>query len=98
MIRNTSVDQIRGTDFDLDSIMLYAFPGSWTRSGIGTKENDVLSAMDKAFIASRKAYPRAAAGMVELRVNAAANTPADIGVPGEEDLFTYGDPNGPSCH
>jgi hypothetical protein len=90
VIEKYSADQIRGTIFDPDSIMLYAFPARWTRNGISTKENEVLSAMDKAFIASTQAYPRTAAvGMVELGVNAASSTSAAIGQPGEEDLFTF---------
>ncbi|MGQ0592449.1 MAG: M12 family metallopeptidase [Gammaproteobacteria bacterium] len=81
-------DQIRGTDFDRDSIMLYFFPDTWVKSGEGTKENDVLSNLDKEFIASAHAYPRVAVQAVELGVNAAP-APAKIGVPGEEDLFKF---------
>lgn len=84
-----SVDHVKGTAFDPDSIMLYAFPGTWTKSGIGTNSNEVLSAMDQAFIAGAEGYPRAAVGAVELRVNAATSTAAEIGVPGEEDRFTF---------
>jgi hypothetical protein len=82
------VDQIRGTQFYPDSIMLYFFPGRWTKSGEGTKANDVLSAMDEAFIASEEAYPRTTVQATKLRVNAPA-TPAQIGLPGEEDLFQF---------
>ena len=85
-----AVDQIRGTNFDPDSIMLYFFPGSWVKSGIGTKANDVLSELEKTFIASKDAYPRTSVPVqaVELGINAAP-TPASIGKPGEEDLFTF---------
>jgi len=83
-----NADQIRGTEFDPDSIMLYFFPGSWTKDGRGTKANDVLSAMDKAFIASSQAYPPSAARPVTLSVNAPA-VAASIGAPGEEDAFTF---------
>lgn len=83
-----SADQIRGTNFDSDSIMLYFFPDTWVKSGEGTKENDILSNLDKEFIASTQAYPRVAVQAVELGVNAAP-TPANIGVPGEEDLFKF---------
>jgi len=48
------MDQIRGTAFDPESIMLYFFPGRWTKSGIGTRSNEVLSNLDKMFIASRE--------------------------------------------
>lgn len=83
-----AIDQIRGTNFDPDSIMLYFFPGSWVKSGIGTKANDVLSALEKTFIASKDAYPRIPVQAVELGINAAP-TSAAIGKPGEEDLFTF---------
>lgn len=79
---------LHGTTFDPDSIMLYAFPGTWTKSGQGTKFNQVLSALDKAFIASAEAYPRAGTEPTVLTVN---DTPAEaaIGKPGEEDIFHF---------
>ncbi len=86
------VDQIQGTDFDPDSIMLYFFPGSWVKSGVGTHANDVLSAVDKAYIASAQAYPKTAPTVleaIELKVNAARRTAASIGKAGEEDLFKF---------
>jgi Astacin (Peptidase family M12A) len=88
VLEKYAVDQIRGTTFDPGSIMLYAFPANWTRNGIGTKANEVLSARDKAFIASEEAYPPTMADAVELGVNA-ANTSAEIAVPGQENLFTF---------
>jgi len=90
VLEKYSADQIRGTKFDPESIMLYFFPGRWTKSGKGTQENDVLSATDKAFIASAQAYPRTATvEAVKLTVNSAAATSARIGTPGEEDVFTF---------
>lgn len=88
VLEKYAADQIRGTKFDPDSIMLYFFPGTWVKSGIGTKANDVLSDLDKAFIASEKAYPRIAVQAVELGINAAP-TSASIGKAGEEDLFKF---------
>lgn len=88
VLEKYSADQIRGTDFDSDSIMLYFFPDSWVKNGKGTKANDVLSELDIAFIASEKAYPGAAVQSVELRVNASP-TSAAIGAPSEEDLFEF---------
>ncbi|MGZ8381813.1 MAG: M12 family metallopeptidase [Nitrospira sp.] len=88
VLEKYAVDQIRGTNFDPDSIMLYFFPGSWVKSGIGTKANDVLSELEKTFIASKDAYPRASVQEVELGINAAP-TSASIGKPGEEDLFKF---------
>jgi hypothetical protein len=90
VIDKYSADQIRGTNFDADSIMLYQFPASWTTNGVSTHGNDVLSSMDKAFIASAEAYPKTTttAGPVTLKVNGAAAS-ASIGKPGEEDVFTF---------
>ena len=85
-------DQIRGTAFDADSIMLYFFPGTWVKSGVGTHANDVLSAVDKAYVASAQAYPKSAPTVVDavaLKVNATRRTGAAIGKPGEEDLFKF---------
>jgi astacin (peptidase family M12A) len=90
VLEKYSTDQIKGTVFDPDSIMLYAFPASWTLNDIGTHANEVLSAMDKSFIAGRDGYPRTAiAGVAELGINAAGSTSAAIGRPGEEDLFAF---------
>ena len=92
VLRKYSVDQIRGTDFDPDSIMLYFFPASWTVNGIGTKDNEVLSVTDKDFIASALAYPGRGDTIpkpVELPVIDTLGIAADIGEAGEEDLFTF---------
>ena len=85
-------NQLNGTEFDPDSIMLYAFPGSWTLNGVATKANEILSALDKAFIASAKMYPKNAPTATQatpLAVNAAKRTSAEIGKEGEEDLYTF---------
>ncbi len=85
-------DQINGTAFDPDSIMLYFFPASWTLNGVGTKANDVLSVMDKAFVAGAKMYPKpggTTSDALELKVNAKRRTQASIGKAGEEDLYRF---------
>jgi hypothetical protein len=88
-----AVDQINGTGFDIDSIMLYFFPAEWTLNGIATKQNDILSALDKSFAASAKMYPKSDPGIggeiPVLKINAAKRTRASIGKPGEEDLFKF---------
>lgn len=92
VLNKYTVDQVRGTDFDPDSIMLYFFPASWTLNGISTKDNPVLSVTDKAFIASGLAYPgRGVTGPepVVLPVRDTSGTEAEIGAAGEEDLFTF---------
>lgn len=92
ILRKYSVDQINGTAFDPDSIMLYFFPPSWTMNGIGTKANDVLSVTDKQFVAGAKMYPSAGATVsdaIPLEVGASRRTQASIGKFGEEDLFQF---------
>ncbi len=92
ILRKYSLDQINGTAFDPDSIMLYFFPAEWTLNGIGTRANEVLSEIDKQFIAGAKMYPKAAptvAEATELKVNATRRKGAEIGQFGEEDLFTF---------
>lgn len=87
-----STDQINGTEFDPDSIMLYAFPASWTLNNKGSRSNNVLSALDKSFIASSKMYPHdkpTTADAVELLVDAPLRTKGEIGVFGEEDIFKF---------
>jgi len=86
-----SMDQINGTAFDPDSIMLYAFPSEWTLNGVSTHANDVLSQLDKEFIAGAKMYPKTSTGLpgaLALTVDA-ARLNADIGKPGEEDLYRF---------
>jgi hypothetical protein len=92
VLRKYAVNQIRGTQFDPKSIMLYFFPASWTTNGVGTQANEVLSDTDKQFIAGAQAYPKTAptvADAVELKVNARTRTQAAIGQPGEEDLYRF---------
>jgi hypothetical protein len=72
--------------------MLYFFPSDWTLNGIGTKANDVLSRIDREFIAGAKMYPKTGGTVstaTELKVNAARRTAASIGKVGEEDLFRF---------
>jgi Astacin (Peptidase family M12A)/Bacterial pre-peptidase C-terminal domain len=92
VLEKYSVDQIKGTVFDPKSIMLYFFPASWTLNGIGTEANEVLSDLDKQFIAGAQMYPRTGATTAnakELKVNASRRTQASIGMIGEEDLFSF---------
>jgi hypothetical protein len=81
---------LRGTAFDPSSIMLYAFPGRWTRNmPNGTSFNAVLSDKDKQF--AKELYPgdSGPAEPVELQVMDAAGVEAQIGDPGEEDMFAF---------
>jgi len=89
VLKKYSADQVRGTTFDRDSIMLYFFPPEWTLNGVGTKNNEVLSRMDKDFIASELAYPGLVSEAVPLPVIDTTGVAANIGKAGEEDLFTF---------
>ena len=92
ILRKYTANQLNGTAFDPDSIMLYFFPAEWTLNGVGTKANAVLSTLDRQFVAGAKMYPKAAptvAEALELNVNAIGRTAASIGKFGEEDLFTF---------
>lgn len=87
-----STDQVNGTEFDPQSIMLYSFPASWTLNGFSSSSNDVLSGLDKSFIASAKMYPKdkpTTATATELLVDAQLRTKAEIGAFGEVDLFRF---------
>lgn len=92
ILRRYRAEQVNGTAFDPDSVMLYFFPAAWTLNGIGTEANEILSAMDKSFIAGARMYPKAGAVVtdaVPLTVNATRRTQASIGQAGEEDLFRF---------
>lgn len=92
VLRKYSIDQVNGTQFDPDSIMLYFFPAEWTLNGIATKANEALSEIDKEFIAGAKMYPKTGPTVeeaTELVVNAPRRTSASIGKFGEEDLFAF---------
>jgi len=92
VLRKYAAAQINGTAFDRDSIMLYFFPASWTLNGIGTKANEIVSRIDKEFVAGAKMYPKTGvtpAGAKELTVNAQRRTQASIGQVGEEDLYRF---------
>jgi len=90
ILKKYKADQVRGTEFDPDSIMLYFFPDRWVKNGAGTKANKVLSETDIAFIASEQAYPgRENNEIPEIPVRNMTVTHAEIGSAGEEDLFKF---------
>ena len=92
VLNKYSQDQVKGTDFDADSIMLYGFPDRWTLNNAGTHGNSSLSDLDEAFIQSAVAYPgrgEPSTDAVELDVIVTTGTEAAIGVAGEEDVFTF---------
>ena len=92
ILQKYRMDQVNGTAFDPASIMLYFFPPEWTLNGVGTRENHVLSSLDKKFVAGAKMYPRTGTTVstaTALEVNAKRRTQASIGKVGEEDLFRF---------
>lgn len=91
VLRKYSADQIHGTQFDKDSIMLYEFPGRWTLNlPEGTKGNDDLSVTDQDFANSAKMYPGAGGGAVEaVELPVFEAIRGSIAQAGEEDLFTF---------
>jgi serralysin len=50
MFERYSHPEIRGTEYDSDSIMHYFFPMSWTKQRLRVKTNQNLSAQDKYFL------------------------------------------------
>jgi hypothetical protein len=85
-----TADQIRGTKFDPNSIMLYAFPDDWTQNAGGTHENTKLSQLDKDFVRSAEMYPGRGAPQVQAtEVPILTGTSGAIARAGEEDLFTF---------
>lgn len=88
VLHKYSVDQIHGTGFDRDSVMLYAFPAEWTLDGFATQENEKLSDLDKDFVRSQEMYPRDAPDEIsELAV--AESVTAEIGQAGEIDRYSF---------
>lgn len=56
VLNKYALNQIRGTDFDAQSIMLYSFPPSWTTNGFSAPWNTAISQADGVFTATL--YPR----------------------------------------
>ena len=86
VLRKYSVDEINGTEFDGDSVMLYFFPADWTLNGVATHANEALSDVDKSFVAS--IYPKDAKPADDVTIDGSA-VEASIGEAGEEDQFRF---------
>ena len=83
-------DQLHGTVFDENSIMLYAFPADWTIDGFSTHENEKLSDLDKQFVKAAEMYPPADSptdAATSLAIS--HSTEGSIGLPGEVDLYKF---------
>ena len=88
MYAKYDLNQINGSSLDPLSVMLYSFPASWTENGFHSEPNESLSEIDRAFAA--RVYPRTQmpAGPITLPVFEGV-TEAEIGQPGEEDLYVF---------
>lgn len=86
-----SMDQILGTEFDPESIMLYAFPGDWTTNRPeGTEENSAISDLDREFVRGATMYPGRNDPKKEAEpLQVWTPKSAGIGSAGEEDLFSF---------
>jgi len=83
-------DQLLGTEFDPDSVMLYAFPDSWTTNMGATHANDDLSHQDEQFVKSEKMYPgRQTPEETAVDLAVCSGTTAEISSGGEEDLYRF---------
>ncbi len=89
VLRKYTADQILGTNFDPDSIMLYAFPAEWTLNGISTHENEKLSGQDEEFVRSAEMYPgRATPEEAAQPLGIGESIEAEISQAGEQDLYS----------
>lgn len=50
VLDQVAIDEVDATSLDPDSVMMYSFPGSWVRTGVGTKANENWSKKDIEFI------------------------------------------------
>lgn len=92
VLEKYQASQIRGTAFDPQSIMLYAFPARWTTNGVSTSENNAISATDQTFVGSRNMYPfppGGGTGAVVLTVAENTGVEGEIGKAGEVDLYKF---------
>jgi hypothetical protein len=88
VLNKYSADILHGTDFDTESVMLYAFPAEWTLNGFATHENEDLSSIDKAFVKSSEMYPSMdPADQRAVPLELGKTIEAEISKAGEEDLY-----------
>jgi len=91
VLNKYSANQVLGTDFDPDSIMLYAFPDDWTANMGATHANTKLSSLDEGFIQSEKMYPRLASTPDQRATDIEVQAPVEsaIETAGAELLFRF---------
>jgi hypothetical protein len=90
VLNKYDMDQVNGTEFDENSIMIYPFPDDWTSNTGTIRATTELSDIDKAFIASEKMYPKNTTPF-----QAATELPilephkAEISMASEEDIYRF---------
>ena len=90
VLKKYSVDQVFGTEFDPNSIMLYSFPAEWTLNGVATHENQSLSDLDKQFVKSAKMYPRKdSPDVVAQEIKLDQMIQEQVNFAGEQDLYRF---------
>jgi len=90
VLNKYAMDQVHGTDFDPESIMLYSFPAQWTMNRVATEENSELSRLDKEFVRGADMYPGLPAPKERAtHLDVFADTHAEISTAGEEDLYEF---------
>lgn len=89
VLNKYTVDQIHGTEFDPKSVMLYAFPASWTTDGFSTSSNDSMSDLDKSFVQAATMYPKDSDETDVVDLSISTSTQATIGAPGEIDTYSF---------
>lgn len=89
VLNKYSADQVHGTEFDLQSVMLYAFPAEWTTNGVSTSANEKMSAMDKAFVRAKEMYPPDGPSLDIVELPVAETHAASISTPGEIDVYKF---------
>lgn len=89
LFRTYETSKTQFSQFDKDSIMLYAIPNELTIGDWETKSNKVLSAMDKQFIST--IYPKQDPSLPnpEHILNFGDTKKASIGAYGEEDYYEF---------
>lgn len=64
VLNQVAIDEVDATSLDRDSVMMYYFPASWVKSGIGTTANEDWSGRDRSFIG--ELYGRTAPAALSL--------------------------------
>lgn len=88
MFQQYSRDQTNGSEVDRDSIMLYQIDPSWTLDGFSSKQNSVLSKLDKEWLSRQYPKSHVAEKSPVLSVIDAGPDLYAIDAPGETDTFS----------